>query len=74
MIVVLQKTSWNLGLQNIFHGLNIYICVIYIYLFIIIISVDCKIYSFIIKSYISMSACSLNIYVILTYIYEVIDK
>ena len=32
-----KKTSWNLGLQNIFHGLNAYIHISNIYLSIIII-------------------------------------
>ena len=37
MIVDLQKTSWNPGLQTIFHGLNIYISNIYLLIIIIII-------------------------------------
>ena len=36
MIVVLQKTPWNPGLQSIFHELKIYIYLIYIYLSLII--------------------------------------
>ena len=37
MIVVLQKTPWNPGLQSIFHELNIYISNIYLFIIIIII-------------------------------------
>ena len=52
MIVILQKTSWNPGFQNIFHGLYIYI-----YLFIII-----YIYIYIYRQ--SMSACRVEYIVI----------
>ena len=72
MIFVLQKTSWNPGLQNIFHGLYIYIYNIFIcYYYIITLS---WIYCTSFDTYPQSDLVTTNTLIIYIYIYIYILK